>query len=150
MSVSFVDILEELDVGDPLLVVGDDVLVFNTHKGVAILEVAVGVLLKSLVTSHPNSGEVMSVTRSIVGRLVVVHEEARQCYPGGDALCWEIVEPPEWRLSHHKGEVSRHVVSVASGGVCCDVIHLEPYTWVQATIVLLNSWLEVFGVSDRP
>jgi hypothetical protein len=35
----------------------------------------------------------MSVTRSVVGRLVVSHEEPRQCCPGGDALCWEIVEP---------------------------------------------------------
>jgi hypothetical protein len=36
---------------------------------------------------------VMSVTRSIVGRLVVGREESGQCCPGGDALYWEIVEP---------------------------------------------------------
>jgi hypothetical protein len=71
MSVSFVDLLEELDIGDPLLVVSNDVLVLDTRKGVAVLEVAVGVLPKSLVTSHPHSGEVVSVTRSIVGRLLV-------------------------------------------------------------------------------
>jgi hypothetical protein len=81
MSVSLVDLLVELDVGDPLLVVGDDVLVFDNCEGVMVLEVAVGVLPKSLVTSHPHSGEVMSVTRS--GRLVVGREEARQCCPGG-------------------------------------------------------------------
>jgi hypothetical protein len=28
---------EELDVGDPLLVVSDDVLVFDTREGVAVL-----------------------------------------------------------------------------------------------------------------
>jgi hypothetical protein len=32
----------------------------------------------------------------------------------------------------------------------CYTIHLEPYTRVGATIVLLNSWVEVFWVSDRP
>jgi hypothetical protein len=42
------------------------------------------------------------------------------------------------------------VVFVASRGTCCNAIHLEPYTWVGATVVFLNSWLEVFGVSDRP
>jgi hypothetical protein len=69
MSVSFVDLLEELDVGDPHLVVGDDVLIFDTHEGVAVLEVAVGVFPKSLVTSHPHSSEVLSVIRSIIGCL---------------------------------------------------------------------------------
>jgi hypothetical protein len=93
MSVNFVDLLEELDVGDPLLVVRDDVLVFDIHEGVAVFEVAVGVLPKSLVTSHPHSGEMVSVARSIIGSLVVGCEAARQCCPGGDALCWEIVEP---------------------------------------------------------
>jgi hypothetical protein len=81
MSISFVDFLEELDVGDPLLVVGDDVLVFDTREGVAVLEVAVGILPKSLVTSHPHSSEVVSVTRSIVGCLVVGREKAKQCCP---------------------------------------------------------------------
>jgi hypothetical protein len=47
MSVSFMDLFKELDVGDSLLVVGDDVLVFDTREGVAVFEVAVGVLPKS-------------------------------------------------------------------------------------------------------
>jgi hypothetical protein len=42
------------------------------------------------------------------------------------------------------------VVFFVSGGACCDAIHLELYTWVGVTVVLFNSWLEVFGVSDRP
>jgi hypothetical protein len=86
MSVSFMDLFEEIDVGDPLLVLGDDILVFDTREDVAVLEVAVGVLPKSFVTSHPHSGEVMSVTRSVVGRLVIGSEEPGQCCPGGDAL----------------------------------------------------------------
>jgi hypothetical protein len=44
MSVSFVDLLEELDVCDPLLVVGDDILILDTCEGVAVLEVVVSVL----------------------------------------------------------------------------------------------------------
>jgi hypothetical protein len=144
------NLVEEFDVGDPLLVLGDDVLIFYTREGVAVLEIAVGVLPKSFVASHPHFGEVMSVTRSVVGCLVVGSEEPGQCCLGGDALSWEIVEPQEWRLAHHKGEVSRHVVFVASRSACGDVVHLEPYTWVGATVVFLNSWLEVFGVSDRP
>jgi hypothetical protein len=90
------DLLEELDVGDSLLVVGDDVLIFDTHEGVAVHKVAVSVLLKGFVASHPHSGEVMSVTRSVVGRLIVGREKSGQCCLGGDALCWEIVEPQEW------------------------------------------------------
>jgi hypothetical protein len=35
----------------------------------------------------------MSVTRSVVGHLVVGREEPGQSCSGGDALCWEIVEP---------------------------------------------------------
>jgi hypothetical protein len=62
------------------------------------------------------------------------------------------------RMSSHKsgalpitrGEVSRHVVFIASRGACRDAVHLEPYTWVGTTVVLLNGWLEVLGVSDRP
>jgi hypothetical protein len=38
------NLLEELDVGDPFLVIGDDVLVFDTRQSVAVLEVAVGTL----------------------------------------------------------------------------------------------------------
>jgi hypothetical protein len=41
VGVSFVDLLEELDVGDSLFVVGDDVFVLDTRKGVAVFEVAV-------------------------------------------------------------------------------------------------------------
>jgi hypothetical protein len=36
-----------------------------------VLEVAVGVLTESFVSSHPNSGEVVSIARTIVGRLVI-------------------------------------------------------------------------------
>jgi hypothetical protein len=148
--IGFVDLLEPLDIGDSLFVVGNDIIIFDTCKGVAILEVAVGVLIESFITSNPYSGEVVSIARTIVGRLVVSREEARQSCLGGDALCWEVVEPQEWCLAHHEGEVPRHVVFIAAGGTCCNVVHLEPYTWVRAAVVLLNSWLEVFWVSDRP
>jgi hypothetical protein len=143
------NLLEQLDVGDPLLVVGNDVFVFDTCKGVAVLEVAVGVLSESFIAPHPHSCEVVGVTRTIIGRLVVGREKARQCCPGGDALCWEIVVPQEWCLAHHKGKVSCHVVFIASRGTCRNAVHLEPYTWVSAIVVLLNGWFEVFGVSDR-
>jgi hypothetical protein len=83
--------------------------------------------MESFNTFHSHSGEVVSVSRTIIGRLVVGREKARQCFPGGDALCWEMVEPQEWCLAHHKGEVSRHVVFIASRATCCDAIHLEPY-----------------------
>jgi hypothetical protein len=79
MCVSFVDLLEKLIVGDPLFVVGNDVLIFDTREGVAVLEVAVGVLPKSFITSHLHSGEVVSVARAIIGCLVIGREEARQC-----------------------------------------------------------------------
>jgi hypothetical protein len=150
VRVSFVDLLKQLDVGNSLLVVGDDVIVFYTCEGVTILKVAVGVLTESFITPHLYSGEVVSIARMIVGRLVVGCEKARQCCPGGDALYWEIIEAQEWCLAHHKGEVSRHVVFIASRGTRRYAIHLEPYTRVGATVILLNSWLEVLGVSDRP
>jgi hypothetical protein len=70
-GVGFVDLLEQLDIGDPLLVVSNDFVVFDTCKGVAVLEVAVGVLTESLISSHVNSGEVVSIARMIVGRLVI-------------------------------------------------------------------------------
>jgi hypothetical protein len=41
------------------------------------------------------------------------------------------------------------VVFVASRGTRRYAVHFEPYTWVGATVVLLNGWLEVLGVSDR-
>jgi hypothetical protein len=150
VCVSFVDLLEQLDVGDPLIVISNDVFVFDTCKGVAVLEVAVGVLSESCITSHSYSGEVVSIARTIIGCMVVGREKARQCCPGGDALCWEIVEPQEWCLAHHKGGVSRLVVFVASRGACRDTVYLEPYTWVGATVVLPNGWLEILWVSDRP
>jgi hypothetical protein len=148
--VNFVNLLKQLDVGDSLFVVGNDVVVFDTCKGVAVLEVAVGVFTKSFITSHPHSSEVVSIAGTIVGCLVVGREEARQSCPGGDALCWEIVEPQEWCLAHHEGEVSRHVVFDASRGTRRYAVHFEPYTWVGATVILLNGWLEVLGVSHRP
>jgi hypothetical protein len=144
VGISFMDLFEELDVGDSL-VVGDDVLIFDTREGVAVLEVAVGVLPKGFVASYPHSDEVVSVIGSVVGRLVVGHEESGQGGLGSDALYWVIVEPQEWCISHHKGEVSRHVVFVASRCTCCDVVHLEPYTWVRATVIFLNGWLESLG-----
>jgi hypothetical protein len=72
--IGFVDLLEQLDVSDPLLVVCDDVVVFDTCEGVAVLEVAVGVLTESFVSSHPYSDEVVSIARTIVGRLVIGRE----------------------------------------------------------------------------
>jgi hypothetical protein len=42
------------------------------------------------------------------------------------------------------------VVFIASRGICRDVVHLEPYTWAGATVVILNGWLKVLGSSDRP
>jgi hypothetical protein len=148
--IGFVDLFKQLDVGDSLFVVGNDAVVFDTCQGVAVFEVAVSVLTESFIASHPYSGEVVSVSRTIIGRLVVGCEEARQSRPGGDALCWEIVKPQEWCLAHYEGEVPRHVVFIASRGTRHYAVHLEPYTWVGATVVFLNSWLEVFLVSDRP
>jgi hypothetical protein len=87
VCVSFVDLLEQLDVGDPLFVISDDVFVFDTCEGVAVLEVAVSVLTQSFITSHPYSGEVVSIARTIVGCLVVGREKARQCYPTWRANC---------------------------------------------------------------
>jgi hypothetical protein len=74
LGIGFVDLLEQLDISDSLFVVCNDVVVFDTCEGVAVLEVAVGVLTESFVSSHPYSGEVVSITRTIVGCLVVGHE----------------------------------------------------------------------------
>jgi hypothetical protein len=120
--VGFVDLLKQLDVGDSLFVVGDDVVVFDTCKGVAVLEVAIGLLTESFITSHPY--EVVSIARTIVGRLVGGREKARQICPRGDALCWEIVKPQEWCLAHHEGEVSQHVVFISSRGTHHYDVHL--------------------------
>jgi hypothetical protein len=69
-----VDLLKQLDISDSLFVVGNDVVFFDTSEGVAVLEVAVGVLTKSFVSSHPYSSEVVSIAKTIVGRLVVGRE----------------------------------------------------------------------------
>jgi hypothetical protein len=73
-GVSFVDLLEQLDVGDFLFVVGNDVVVFDTCEGVAVLEVAISVVTESFIAFHPYSSEVVSIARMIVGRLVVGRE----------------------------------------------------------------------------
>jgi hypothetical protein len=73
-GVGFVDFLEQLDVGDSFFVVGNDVVIFDTCEGVAVLEVAVSVFSESFIASHPYSSEVVSIARTIVGRLVVGHE----------------------------------------------------------------------------
>jgi hypothetical protein len=65
---------DKLDISDSLFVVCNDVVAFDTCEGVAVLEVAVGVLTKSFVSSHPYSSEVVSIGRTIVGRLVVGRE----------------------------------------------------------------------------
>jgi hypothetical protein len=70
-GVGFVDLFEQLDVGDSLFVVGNDVVIFDTCEGVVVLEVAVSVCSESFIASHPYSSEVVSIARTIVGRLVV-------------------------------------------------------------------------------
>jgi hypothetical protein len=150
VCVSLVDLLEQVDVGDSLFVVRDDIFVFHACKGVAVLEVLVSVLTESFITSLPYSSEVVSIARTIVSRLVVGHEEARQGRPRGDALCWEVVEPQECYLAHYEREVSHHVIFVAAGSMSYNVVHLKPYTRVGVAIVFLDSCLEVLGVSDRP
>jgi hypothetical protein len=72
--VGFVDLLKQLDVGDSLFVIGDDVVVLDTCKGVAVLEVVVGVLTDSFITSHSHSIEVVSIVKTVVGCLVVAQE----------------------------------------------------------------------------
>jgi hypothetical protein len=52
-GVGFVDLLEQLHVGDSLSVVGNDIVIFDTCEGVAVLEVAVSVFLESFIASHP-------------------------------------------------------------------------------------------------
>jgi hypothetical protein len=73
-GIGFVDLLEQLDISDSLFVVCNDVVVFDTCEGVAVLEVAVGVLTESFVSSHPYSREVVSIARTIVGHQVVGRE----------------------------------------------------------------------------
>jgi hypothetical protein len=73
-GISFVDLLEQFDISDSLFVVCNDVIVFDTCEGVAVLEVEVGVLTESFVSSHLYSSEVVSIARAIVDRLVVGRE----------------------------------------------------------------------------
>jgi hypothetical protein len=73
-GIGFVDLLEQLDISDSLFVVCNDIVVFDTCEGVAVLEVAVDVLTASFVSSHPYSSDVASIARTIVGRLVVGRE----------------------------------------------------------------------------
>jgi hypothetical protein len=75
MGVSSMDLLKKHDIGDSLLVVGENVFVLNTYKGVAILKVAISLLSENFVAPHPHSGEVMSISRTVVSRLVVGREE---------------------------------------------------------------------------
>jgi hypothetical protein len=96
VCVSFMDLLEQLDVGDPLLVVSNNVFVFDTYKGVTVLEVAVGVLSESFITSHLYSGDVVSIAKKITGCLVVGREKARQC-------CQEVTHSAGRLLSHRSG-----------------------------------------------
>jgi hypothetical protein len=75
VGISFMNLLKELEVGYPLLVVGYDVFVLDSCKSVVILEVAVSVLTESLIVPRPHSGEVVSVDGAIVGRLIAGREE---------------------------------------------------------------------------
>jgi hypothetical protein len=75
VGISFVDLLKELDVGYPLLVVGHDVFILDTYESVVILKVVVSVLSESFFALYPHSAEVMCVARTVVGRLVVGREE---------------------------------------------------------------------------
>jgi hypothetical protein len=69
-----VDLPEQLDISDSLFVVRNDVDVFDTREGVAVLKVAIGVLTESFISSHLYSGEVVSIAKTIVGCLVVGRE----------------------------------------------------------------------------
>jgi hypothetical protein len=71
VGVCFMDLLEELEVSYPLLVVGYDIFILDAHKSVVVLEIAVSVLMESFILPHPHFGEVVSVVRAVVGRLIV-------------------------------------------------------------------------------
>jgi hypothetical protein len=75
------DLLEEFEVSYPLLVVGYEIFILNTRKSVAVFEVAVGILSESFIFSHLYSGEVVSIAKVIVSRLIVGREESRQGRP---------------------------------------------------------------------
>jgi hypothetical protein len=55
------DLLEELEVGDSLLVVGYHIFIFDASEGVAILEEVIVVLLESFSFPHAHFGKVVSV-----------------------------------------------------------------------------------------
>jgi hypothetical protein len=150
VCISLMDFLEKLDVGDSLLVVSDDIFVFHTCKSVAVFEVPVSVLTESFITSHPYSGEVVSIARTIVGCLVVGREEARQSCPGGEHSVGRLSSHGSGALPITRGKYPRHVIFVAAQGAWSNIVRLEPYTWVGATVVLLDSRLEVLGVSNHP
>jgi hypothetical protein len=150
VGIYFVDLFEELDVGYPLFVVGYDVFILDTCESVAVLKVAVSVLSESFITPHPQSGEVICVARTIAGCLVVGDEESWKGCPRGDALHRKTVEPQEWRFAHHKGKYPAMWSSLPPEARARDAVHLEPNTWVRATVVFFDGWLEILGVSDRP
>ena len=70
-----VDLLEELEVGDTLLVVGDDVVVLDASKLVPVLEEPVGVVAERFAGLHDDASKVVGVTGPVVGRLVVGSEQ---------------------------------------------------------------------------
>jgi hypothetical protein len=138
VCISLMDLLEQLDVGDSLLVVSDDVFIFNTRKGVAVLEVAVGVFAESFITSHPYSCEVVSVTRAIVGRLVVGCEEARQ--GRRDKVTQEVMHSAGRLSSHRSG-----ALPITRGKYPAIWSALTP----EARIVMLYILSHILG-SERP
>jgi hypothetical protein len=74
-SAGFMDLLEELEVGDSLLVVVYHIFILDSGEGVVVLEETIGVLSESFTFAYPYLGEVVSVAGAIVGRLVVRREE---------------------------------------------------------------------------
>jgi hypothetical protein len=130
---SFVDLLKKLDVGDSLLVVGNDVFIFHTCGSVAVLKVAVSLLSKSFVRPHPHSSMVMGVARTIVGCLVVGREEPRQGR--------QEVMHSAGRLSSHKSEV----LPITRGKYPAMWSSLPP----EACVVMLYILSQILG-SERP
>jgi hypothetical protein len=75
-NAGFMDLLEELELGESLLVVVYDILILDSSKSVAVPEETVGVLSKSFTFPHLYLSEVVSVARVVVGCLVVRREES--------------------------------------------------------------------------
>ena len=42
------------------------------------------------------------------------------------------------------------MIFISTSSLSHDVVRLEPDTWVRATVVPLNGWLEILGVSHTP